>query len=53
MARARSAAALRIALAGVDDPSAISDFAGLTAGADTFAGWVAAMKADFRKQTGG
>lgn len=30
-----------------------SDFAGLTAGADTFVGWVTAAKQDFRKETGG
>ena len=56
VARARSAAALRIALDGLDgmdDATSASSFAGLTAGADTFAGWVAAMKADLRKETGG
>ena len=53
--RARSKAALRIALDGLDGMDGVAraqDFAGLTAGADTFAGWVAAMKADFRKETG-
>jgi hypothetical protein len=47
---------LRIALAGLDgtdDGASVGTFAGLTAGADTFAGWVAAMKADLRKETGG
>ena len=53
--RARSAAALRIALAGFDGMEGVDakDFASLTSGADTFAGWVQTMKADFRKQTGG
>ncbi|WP_225896809.1 tetratricopeptide repeat protein [Brevundimonas goettingensis] len=55
-ARARSAASMRIALSGFDGMEGAvqtSDFGQLTAGADTFAGWVQAMKADFRKQTGG
>lgn len=51
---ARSAGALRIALAGPNggdvNPAEIGTAAG---GADTFAGWVAAMKAQFRQQTGG
>ena len=55
-ARARSAAAMRIALSGFDGMEGAvqtSDFGSLTAGADTFAGWVQTMKSDFRKQTGG
>ena len=54
--RARSKAAMRIALDtlnGMDGVAGATDFAGLTAGADTFAGWVALAKEDFRKQTGG
>ncbi|CAN5409252.1 hypothetical protein BH09PSE1_BH09PSE1_24460 [soil metagenome] len=54
--RARSKAAMRIALdtlSGSDGISGATTFAGLTASADTFAGWVAAAKEDFRKQTGG
>ncbi|MFT4911974.1 MAG: tetratricopeptide (TPR) repeat protein [Brevundimonas sp.] len=51
---ARSAGALRIALAGPNggdvDPADIGTAAG---GADTFSGWVTAMKAQFRQQTGG
>jgi tetratricopeptide (TPR) repeat protein len=50
---ARSAGALRIALAGPNggdvNPADIGTAAG---GADTFAGWVTAMKAQFRQQTG-
>ena len=55
VAQARSAAAMRIALAGFDGMVGVDarDFASLTSGADTFAGWVQTMKADFRKQTGG
>jgi len=52
--RARNPAALRIALAGTDDlqaDAATGDFAALTAGADTFAGWVTAMKASLREKT--
>ena len=55
-AKARSAAAMRIALSGFDGMEGAvqtSDFGSLTAGADTFAGWVQTMKSDFRKQTGG
>jgi len=37
----------------MDGVANAGNFAGLTAGADTFAGWVGAMKADFRKETGG
>lgn len=54
--RARSKAALRIALDalnGMDGISGATTFAGLTASADTFGGWVASAKEDFRKQTGG
>jgi len=54
--RARAKASLRIALDGLDGMDGVANagnFAGLTAGADTFAGWVSAMKADFRKETGG
>jgi hypothetical protein len=54
--RARSKGALRIALDalnGMDGISGATTFAGLTASADTFAGWVASAKEDFRKQTGG
>jgi tetratricopeptide (TPR) repeat protein len=51
---ARSAAALRIALAGPNagdvNPADIGTAAG---GVDTFGGWVTAMKARFREQTGG
>ncbi len=54
IAGARSANAMRVAL---DDSlsgvAGTSDFAGLTAGADTFVGWVTAAKQDFRKETGG
>ena len=53
--QARSAPAMRIALAGLDgsEDVAVSDFAGLTAGADTFAGWVTAMKTSLREKTAG
>ena len=51
--RARSAPALRIALAGPDGGASPADFAALSAGADTFAGWVTAMKAQIRQRTGG
>lgn len=52
--KARSAAAMRVALdtANGEDVGAPQDLAALTARVDTFAGWVATMKADFRKQTG-
>lgn len=54
IAGARSANAIRVAL---DDSlsgvAGAGDFAGLTAGADTFVGWVNAAKQDFRKETGG
>lgn len=54
--RARSKGAMRIALDtlnGMDGISGATTFAGLTASADTFAGWVASAKEDFRKQTDG
>ena len=54
--RARSKGAMQIALDtlnGMDGISGATTFAGLTASADTFAGWVASAKEDFRKQTGG
>ena len=54
--RARSKGAMRIALDalnGMDGISGATTFGGLTASADTFAGWVASAKEDFRKQTGG
>ncbi|WP_426050621.1 tetratricopeptide repeat protein [Brevundimonas sp. SL161] len=54
--RARSAAALRIALDGLDGMEGAAnaqDFAGLTAGADTFTGWVNQMKTQLREKTGG
>ena len=47
---------MRIALDtlnGMDGIATATTFAGLTASADTFAGWVAAAKDDFRKQSGG
>ena len=50
---ARAKTALSIALAGMDGAGAPTDFAALTASADTFAGWVAEMKADLRRKTGG
>nr|WP_315052843.1 hypothetical protein [uncultured Brevundimonas sp.] len=54
IAKARSANAIRVAL---DDSlsgvAGAGDFAGLAGGADTFVGWVGAMKDDFRKETGG
>ncbi|CAN5402458.1 hypothetical protein BH10PSE1_BH10PSE1_21910 [soil metagenome] len=53
MERARSKAAMRIALDTTTGTEGATTFAGITAGADTFAGWVAAAKEDFRKQTGG
>ena len=54
IAKARSANAIRVALD--DDLSGVAgaaDFAGLSANADTFVGWVNAAKQDFRKETGG
>jgi DNA-binding SARP family transcriptional activator len=52
--RARSPASVRIALDGLDGmegPAAAGDFAGLTANADTFTGWVNAMKTSLREKT--
>ena len=54
--RAKSGAAMRIALDGLNGMEGTAnaqDFAGLTAGADTFAGWVSQMKTQLREQTGG
>ena len=54
VAGARARTALSIALDdGVGGGASPGDFAGLTASADTFAGWVAAMKAELRTKTGG
>lgn len=51
---ARSKTALSIALAGLDGTqTSAADFAALTASADTFAGWVAEMKDELRRKTGG
>lgn len=47
---ARASAALRVALDGSAGEARASDFAALSAGADTFAGWVAAMKAQIRER---
>jgi len=55
-AGARSGPALRIALDGLDGmegAASAQDFAGLTASADTFTGWVAQMKAQLREKTTG
>ena len=55
-AGARSGPALRIALDGLDGmegATSAQDFAGLTASADTFTGWVAQMRAQLRDRTGG
>jgi hypothetical protein len=51
IAGAKAKTALSIALD--DDGVAPGDFAGLTASADTFAGWVTAMKAELKTKTGG
>jgi len=54
--RAKSGAAMRIALDGLNGMEGTAnaqDFAGLTAGADTFTGWVNQMKTQLREQTGG
>ncbi|MDP3803087.1 hypothetical protein [Brevundimonas sp.] len=54
VAGARAKTALSIALDdGVRGGAAPGDFAGLAASADTFAGWVAAMKTELRTKTGG
>ncbi len=51
VAGARAKTALSIALD--DGGAAPGDFAALAASADTFAGWVAAMKTELRTKTGG
>lgn len=54
VAGARAKTALAIALDdGAGGGASPGDFAGLAASADTFAGWVAAMKAELRTKTGG
>lgn len=55
VAGARSKVALSIALDGLgaDGVASVSDFATLSASADTFAGWVNEMKAELRQKTGG
>lgn len=54
VAAARAKTALSIALdGGVGGGASSGDFAALAASADTFAGWVAAMKAELRTKTGG
>ncbi|MFN3669375.1 MAG: hypothetical protein ACK4VY_08715 [Brevundimonas sp.] len=54
MAGARAKTALSIALDdGVGGGAAPGDFAALAASADTFAGWVSAMKTELRTKTGG
>lgn len=52
--KARSPGAIRIALAGLDGADGSGrpqDFAALSAGADTYAGWIAQTKAEFRNTT--
>ncbi|MDQ8027995.1 MAG: hypothetical protein REJ23_04670 [Brevundimonas sp.] len=56
IAGARSKVALSIALEGMggtEGTASVSDFATLSATADTFAGWVNEMKAELRQKTGG
>ncbi|NJC41377.1 hypothetical protein GGQ87_001635 [Brevundimonas alba] len=53
VAGARAKSALAIALDAGEGGASIGDFAALTASADTFSGWVSAMKADLRQKTGG
>ena len=54
VAGARAKTALTIALANNTGDSALpGDFTSLAASADTFAGWVAAVKAELRAKTGG
>jgi hypothetical protein len=54
VAGARARPALSIALAdSAGGGASPGDFAALAASADTFAGWVAAMKAELRTKTGG
>ena len=44
---------MSIALDTGEGGASAGDFAGLTASADTFAGWVSTMKTAFRQKTGG
>lgn len=53
VAAARATTALSIALDDGVGGASPGDFAALTASADTFAGWVGAMKAELRTKTGG
>ena len=54
VAGARAKTALAIALDdGAGGGASPGDFAGLAASADTYAGWIAAMKAELRTKTGG
>jgi tetratricopeptide (TPR) repeat protein len=53
LANARSGPAMRIALDGLDGmegAASARDFAGLTASADTFTGWITQMKANLRER---
>lgn len=54
IAGARAKPALSVALdTGAGEGASAGDFAALAASADTFAGWVATMKAELRQKTGG
>lgn len=54
IAGARAKPALSVALdTGTGEGASAGDFAALAASADTFAGWVATMKAELRRKTGG
>ncbi len=54
VANARSRTVMSIALDdGTGGAATVGDFATLSASADTFAGWVGAMKTEFRQKTGG
>jgi hypothetical protein len=54
IAGARAKPALSVALdTGAGEGASAGDFAALAASADTFAGWVATMKAELRRKTGG
>lgn len=53
VAGARAKSALSVALDTGEGGASAGDFAGLAASADTFAGWVAAMKTELRQKTGG
>ncbi|WP_298744859.1 hypothetical protein [uncultured Brevundimonas sp.] len=53
IAAARSKPALAVALDVGEAGASAGDFAALAASADTFAGWVATMKAELRRKTGG